>query len=138
MRTGKRHLFRLIAIAFAVVAAAVPAAQAAGQSPDDRALARGTSAAVAPTTISPDDRGYYRGASATLAPKSLSPDDRAFARSVPGIEARTIPAAVTVPPSGFDWGDAVIGGALGLALALLGAGAVLISVRHRRSILKTV
>jgi len=134
MRTGKRHLFLLVTIAFAALAAGVPAAQAAGS--DDRALARGTSAAVAPATISPDDRGSYRGASATLAPKSLGPDDRALARSVPGTEPRTIPAALTSPPSGFDWGDAVIGGALGLAVAL-GAGAVLISVRHRRSVLET-
>ena len=134
MRTGKRHLFLLVAIAFAALAAVVPAAQAAG--PDDRALARGTSAAVSPTTISPDDRGSYRGTSATVAPKTLGPDDRAFARSVPGSEPRTIPAAVTISPSGFDWEDAVIGGALGLAVAL-GAGAVLISVRHRRSVLET-
>lgn len=134
MRTGKRHLFLLVAIAFAALAAVVPAAQAAG--PDDRALARGTSAAVAPTTISPDDRGSYRGTSATLAPRTLGPDDRALARSVPGPEPRTIPAAVTISPSGFDWEDAVIGGALGLAVAL-GAGAVLISVRHRRSVLET-
>jgi len=134
MRTGKRHLFLLVAIAFAALAAVVPAAQAAG--PDDRALARGTSAAVAPATISPDDRGSYRGTSATVAPKTLGPDDRAFARSVPGSEPRTIPAAVTISPSGFDWEDAVIGGALGLAVAL-GAGAVLISVRHRRSVLET-
>ena len=134
MRTGKRHLFLLVAIAFAALAAVVPAAQAAG--PDDRALARGSSAAVAPTTISPDDRGSYRGTSATVAPKTLGPDDRAFARSVPGPEPRTIPAAVTISPSGFDWEDAVIGGALGLAVAL-GAGAVLISVRHRRSVLET-
>ena len=133
MRTGKRHLFLLVAIAFAALAAVVPAAQAAG--PDDRALARGTSAAVSPTTISPDDRGSYRGTSATVAPKTLGPDDRAFARSVPGSEPRTIPAAVTISPSGFDWEDAVIGGALGLAVAL-GAGAVLISVRHRRSVLE--
>ena len=134
MRTGKRHLFLLVAIAFAALAAVVPAAQAAG--PDDRALARGSSAAVSPTTISPDDRGSYRGTSATLAPRTLGPDDRAFARSVPGPEPRTIPAAVTISPSGFDWEDAVIGGALGLAVAL-GAGAVLISVRHRRSVLET-
>jgi hypothetical protein len=134
MRIGKRHLFVLVTIAFATLAAGLPAAQAAG--PDDRALARGTSAAVAPATISPDDRGSYRGASTTLAPKTLGPDDRAFARSAPGIEPRTVPAAVTVSPSGFNWDDAIIGGALGLAVAL-GAGAVLISFRHRRSVLET-
>jgi hypothetical protein len=130
MRTGNRHLFRLIAMAFVALAAAVPAAQAAGSSPDDRAVSRSTSAALAPATISPDDRGYYRGASAT----SVSPDDRAFARSVPGIEPRTIPVMVVTPQGGFDWTDAIVGATLGLGLALLGAGAVLIGVRHRSSL----
>jgi hypothetical protein len=132
MRTGKPHLFRLIAIAFAALAMAVPAAQAAGSSPDDRAGSRSTSAALAPATISPDDRGYYRGASAT---PSVSPDDRGFARSVPGSEPRMIPVTVTASPSGFHWEDAIIGGVFGLAL--LGGGVLLIKVRHRRSVLET-
>lgn len=135
MRTGKQHLFRLIVVAGAALAAAVPTAQAAG--PDDRALYRGSSAALAPAAVTPDDRSYYRGSSGTLAPKTLGPDDRAFARSVTSIEPRTIPAAVAVSPSGVDWNDALIGGTLGFAFALLGAGAFLIAVRHRRSGLRT-
>jgi hypothetical protein len=135
MRTGKHHLFRLIVVAGAVLAAAVPTAQAAG--PDDRALYRGGSAALAPASVTPDDRPYYRGSSGTLAPKSLGPDDRAFARSL-GVEPRTVPAAVAVSSSRFDWEDAFVGGTFGLAFTLLAAGALLIAVRHRRSGLRTV
>lgn len=135
MRTGKHHLFRLIVVAGAVLAAAVPTAQAAG--PDDRALYRGGSAALAPASVTPDDRPYYRGGSATLAPKSLGPDDRAFARSQV-VEPSRVPAAIAVSPSRFDWEDALIGGTFGLVFALLGAGAFLIAVRHRRGGLRTV
>jgi hypothetical protein len=140
MRTGKHHLFRLIVVAGAVLAAAVPTAQAAG--PDDRALYRGGSAALAPASVTPDDRPYYRGSTGTLAAKSvvaaksLGPDDRAFARSR-GVEPRTVPAAIAVSPSRFDWEDALVGGTFGLAMAVLGAGAFLIAVRHRRSGLRT-
>jgi hypothetical protein len=134
MRTGKHHLFRLIVVAGAVLAVAVPTAQAAG--PDDRALYRGGSAALAPASVTPDDRPYYRGSSGTLAPKSLGPDDRAFARSL-GVEPRTVPAAVAVSRSRFDWEDALVGGTFGLAFTLLAAGALLIAVRHRRSGLRT-
>jgi hypothetical protein len=45
----------------------------------------------------------------------------------------TVPASVvvTVDGGGFDWGDAGIGGAAGLALAILAAGAVVL-VRDSR------
>lgn len=49
-------------------------------------------------------------------------------------EASTQQAVVRVqtPPSGFDWGDAGIGAAGGIALAMLGlGGALLISQRPR-------
>jgi hypothetical protein len=137
MRTGKKYLFRLVMVAFAALAAAVPIASAAGGSPDDRGLYRGSGAASSPASVSPDDRASYRGTSGTLAPTSLAPDDRGFARNVGVIEPRTIPVAVATTPSGFDWGDAAIGGTLGLGFALLGAGAILIALRHRRGVLRT-
>jgi hypothetical protein len=137
MRTGKKYLFRFVLVAFAALAAAVPVASAAGGSPDDRGLYRGTSATSSPAGVTPDDRASYRGTSGALAPTSLSPDDRGFARSVGVIEPRTIPVAFTVTPGGFDWGDAAIGGTLGLGFALLGAGAILIGLRHRRGALRT-
>jgi hypothetical protein len=132
MQTRKRHLRRWIALAVAAAAVASPAAQATG--PDDRAAYRGTSPALAPTNQSPDDRALYRGTSPTLALASLGPDDRAFARNVREIDPRTVPVAVVSPPGGFDWSDAAIGGAFGLALALLGAGAILIAHRRRSTL----
>jgi hypothetical protein len=44
---------------------------------------------------------------------------------------------VSVQPRGFAWGDAMIGGSFGLALALLGAGAVAFALHHRRGVLRT-
>ena len=45
---------------------------------------------------------------------------------------QTVPASVVVTvDGGFDWGDAGIGGAAGLALALLGAGTIVL-VRDSR------
>jgi hypothetical protein len=167
MRMSKQHFLRLIVIAFAALATTVPAAQAAGGplAPDDRAGAHGVAATVSPKILAPDDRagargvyhdvaatvspkilapddragarGVYHDVSATVTPKILAPDDRAGARGVLGIEPRTIPAAVAVSPNGFDWGDAVIGGVLSLALTLLSAGVVLIAVRHHRGALET-
>jgi hypothetical protein len=132
MQTRKRHLRRWIALAVAAAAVASPAAQAAG--PDDRAAYRGTSPALAPTSQSPDDRALYRATSSALAPASLGPDDRPFMRNVREIDPRTVPVAVVSPPHGFDWSDAAIGGAFGLALALLGAGAILIAHRRRSTL----
>jgi hypothetical protein len=132
MQTRNRHLRRWIALAVATAALGASAAQATG--PDDRAVYRGTSPALAPTSQSPDDRALYRGTSPALAPASLGPDDRPFARNVREIDPRTVPVAVVSPPRGFDWGDAAIGGAFGLALALLGAGAILIAHRRRSTL----
>jgi hypothetical protein len=131
MRTHKQHRFRWIAVAFAAAALAAPAAWAEGGAPDDRPFARGTSGAQAPASLGPDDRALYRGSSESLAPASLSPDDRSFARSASQIEPASVPVAVVTQSTGFDWGDAAIGSAFGLALALLGAGAILIGHRRR-------
>jgi len=59
----------------------VPAAWAAGVSPDDRGYARSGSAATAAVRLGPDDRRTFRGASTILLPGSSTPDDRLFARS---------------------------------------------------------
>lgn len=108
-----------------------PAAQAAG--PDDRPYYRGMSAASTSGSPSPDDRALYRGGSDRLAPASISPDDRPFARSA--VETQPAPvAAALVRSDGFDWGDAVMGGAFSLALALLGTGAILVAYRRRGSL----
>lgn len=124
-----RHLCRWLAASLIAAAVAVPAAQAGG--PDDRALYRGGDPALTPASQSPDDRSLYRGSSDNWAAADLSPDDRPFSRGAPGIEPGTVRVETIVTPPGFDWGDAAIGGAFGLALSLVVAAAALMAT-HRR------
>jgi hypothetical protein len=128
MHTRNPHLRRWLAAALAAAAVAAPAAQAS--SPDDRAVYRGTSPALAPTSQTPDDRALYRGALEV----SVASDDRPFARNVHEIDPGTPPVAIVTASHGFDWGDAVIGGTFGLAVALLALGAVLVAQRRRHTL----
>jgi hypothetical protein len=136
MRNGKHTLISLVVVALAGLAVAIPAGQASGQSPDSRPYYRGTDPALAPKTTSPDDRAFSRAIPISSTTKIVSPDDRLFTRSTP-TGPKTMPAAVPVQPRGFDWTDALIGGTFGLLLALLGAGAVAITLHHRRGVLRT-
>jgi hypothetical protein len=136
MRTGKHTLIRIIVVCVAGLALGIPTAQASGQSPDSRPYYRGTDPALAPKSPSPDDRAFSRAIPVSSKTIVVSPDDRAFARSAPA-EPRALPAAVSIQPRGFAWGDALIGATLGLVLALLGATAVAIARRHRRGVLRT-
>jgi hypothetical protein len=151
MSPRKRNIPFLIALALTAGALIIPSAQAGG--PDDRPFYRGTSPAAAPgsmsqddrsfnrgtpqsstsVSMSPDDRSYYRGGTADLSvanpSSSITPDDRSFTRHT--VAATSSPVAVSLPSDSFDWPDAVIGGAFGMALALVGLGALLIAQRHR-------
>jgi hypothetical protein len=135
LRRQRRHSAWWIAVFAVAAVAAYTSGQALGASPDDRPVYRGSSKASAPTSVSPDDRTFNRGSSAASAPTSVSPDDRPFARSQGEIAFKSATVRAVAEPGGFDWGDAVIGGAFGLALAL-GTGAILIAHR-RRSTLRT-
>lgn len=161
MRIRKRHILRWIAVAFAATAVAAPTGQAVG--PDDRAFSRqsqvdfwnydprtgekiaDSSPSVAPGDLarlwsgSPADQpaeipylSHGVGVGANDLGSTLHPDSRSFARSVRDIEPRSLPIAV-VQARGFDWGDAVIGGTFGMALALLATGAILIAHRRRNT-----
>jgi len=132
MRNGKHTLISLVIVALAGLAIAIPAAQASGQPQDSRPVYRGLGPAP---TMSPDDRSFDRAIPIASVTKIVSPDDRSFSRSTP--EPRVLPAPVSVEPRGFAWGDALIGGTFGLALALLGAGALAIALHHRRGTLRT-
>lgn len=133
MRNGKHTLISLIVVALTGLAIGIPAAQATGQPQDSRPVYRGLGPAP---TLSPDDRAFDR-AVPIVAPRTIGgPDDRSFARSTPTAPIAP-PAAVTVQPRGFAWGDALIGGSFGLVLALLGAGAVALTRHHRRGVLRT-
>jgi hypothetical protein len=141
MRIRKNHLFRLAIVAGAILAAAVPTAQAAG--PDDRALYRGTGAGAVtgdtPAPFWPHETGVLVGTSETFVDMRADGSyyDPSLGRRVGGaVESTGTGPAVVVSPSRFDWGDALIGVAFGLAFALLGGVAVLIAVRHRRSVFR--
>jgi hypothetical protein len=136
--TGKRTISRRIALAL-LVAVTVPAAQAAthpndrpgplgaapGVSaatpsvrPDDRAgpLGIGSQTASQPSAgLRLDDRPGIRGAgSSEPVTPSLRPDDRPGSLGIGVVEVAPVSSG-----DGFDWGDAGLGLALGLAGALL-------------------
>jgi hypothetical protein len=114
-----------------VLAAALLAPSALAQRPDDRAGARGPGAIAAQQSSStrPDDRPGLRGHDgAAIRSTSVRPDDRAGMHG-PG---EFTPSVVQATSTGFDWGDALIGGlgGVGAALALMG---ILLLVTSRRS-----
>ena len=133
MRNGKHTSISIVVVALAGLAIGIPAAQASGQPQDSRPVYRGLGPAPA---LSPDDRGFNRAIPVSSKTVIVSPDDRSFARSTP-VQPRALTAAVSVQPRGFAWGDALIGGSFGLVLALLGAGAVVLALHHRRGVLRT-
>jgi hypothetical protein len=122
------RLMPTAAIALALAAGATPAAarydyRGAAQSPNVRA-------ATPALDATPATAGYrYRGA-------AESPNVRAGTQPLgPAINHSTPPATVVrVSPTngGFDWADAGIGAAGGLALSMLGLGTVL-AVSQRRT-----
>ena len=134
----------------------VPVAQA--QRPDDRAGPRGPGAfaAQAPTVTHPDNRGGIHGPGAFEGQQAvIRPDDRAGVRGPgaagsPETPTATHPdnradqrgpgavTAVLVEPgsSGFDWGDALIGGLGGAGVALLLTGSAFL-LMNQRSKLRT-
>jgi hypothetical protein len=67
--------------------------------------------------------------------KSLIPADSASTSAGDSANVNAVPAVVRLetPPSGFDWGDAGIGAAGGVALAMLGLGGALVVSQRRPS-----
>jgi hypothetical protein len=61
------------------------------------------------------------------------PDKSMIRVTTPGSAPQAV-VRIQTPPNGFDWGDAGIGAAGGLALAMIGlGGALAVSQRPRRS-----
>jgi hypothetical protein len=67
-------------------------------------------------------------APAAAAAKPIGPDTNSFT-ATPAPATQIV--RVTAPSSGFDWGDAGIGAAGGLALSMLGIGAALTITQRR-------
>jgi hypothetical protein len=143
---------KLIGLVILGAALLVPVAQA--QHPDDRAGLRGPGAFVTEqasinhpdnralrgagsveiqqqqsTAIRPDDRADVRGPGAfgiSGSPAANHPDNREGTRG-PG----STTTVVAVSPTGFDWGDAVIGGIGGAGTALLLTGCLFLLMGQR-------
>jgi hypothetical protein len=108
---------------------------AAANHPDSRAGARGPGAIAAQqtrTVVRPDDRGGPRGPGAYRSPDlsaASHPDNRAEARGPGAFTPTTV--VVQSTSTGFDWGDALIGGLGGVGTALLLTGGLLLLVSQR-------
>jgi hypothetical protein len=98
------------------VAAALVAPTALAQRPDDRAGTIGVGSVTAPAT--------------EVVGVSTRPDDQADPRG-PGAISGGL-TTILVSSDGFDWGDAGVGVAGGLGLALLAGGLLAVAAhRHR-------
>ena len=125
------HRLRSCAAA-ALLGAAVAAPTAHAARPDDRAGIRepGVSAVSSSTSVIARHRALGRLQElGDRESSTLRPDDRAGIRGA----APSSTFSVQTVSAGFHWGDAAIGGAFGLALALLATGAVFVSLRRRSS-----
>ena len=124
-----RSVHRIAATATVAATLCVPATASA----DD--WYKDGSAATASKYVIRDGRAPDRVAPAESAVQTTSGDRRAPDR-VGGIPADNpvvpVTRVVEVPQSGFEWGDAAIGGAATLALILLLAGGAM-TVRPRRN-----
>jgi hypothetical protein len=129
-----------VVLALALAAASAPGASARPVGPDAATAANGqSSTAVRPN---PDQQtGTGATANRTSAAVYSRQDKSIVPSTAPSTTARVAQASAAppvvrlqAPASGFDWGDAGIGAAGGLALSMLGlGGALLISQRPRRT-----
>jgi hypothetical protein len=128
---------RTITTAAVGLALAVPGVAAAQQtdlrSPDARSGMPSPSAQTV-DRVSPDARSGMPAPAAQTVDR-VSPDARSgMPEGTTTTPVITIPRTqvVEVPQTGFEWGDAAIGGVASLAL-LLAAGGLVLTVRPRRS-----
>jgi hypothetical protein len=77
--------------------------------------------------VRPDDRAGLRGVGEVVVPVTR-PDDRAGVRGPGPVPVHSAVAATT---DGFDWVDALVGGAGGVATALLVMGGALLLLTQR-------
>lgn len=100
----------------------------------DPSLGRRVAGAVESNATRPDDRAGVRGRGAYELSRASSaatrPDDRAGVRGPTAFQT----VAVRADPTGFDWGDAFLGGLGGMATALMLTGLLFLVVGRRSKI----
>lgn len=137
---GRKHIHRVAALLTAVAALAFFAGsvQAANSRPAGMTKAEYRALMLRSEALN-RQYGLGSGTYKPAARNAILRNDRAHFRNerVSQTAGRS-PAQAQAPApilvrvdGGFDWGDAVIGGAFGLALALVGTGAILIGHRIR-------
>ena len=140
MTTPTRTLSMAIATASAIAAVAIPVTPAAAEPKNDvpfvTAAATGPSAGEAknqpPFAAAINARDSARATQPTPVERIIAQergrhgDPRIFGPS------ESAPVQIVQVPGGFDWGDAGIGGAAMLALALLAAGGMALRHESRR------
>ena len=107
------------ALILSLTAAGAPAASAAAYSRQDKSIVPATN----PTSATV----YSRQDKSTVPASSPSTP----AASTAKVTAAPPVVRVQAPANGFDWGDAGIGAAGGVALALIGLGGALAVSQHR-------
>jgi hypothetical protein len=131
--TTTHRITTAAALILSVAAAGAPAASARPQGPD-----AATGGNQPPAVANQAPAVYSRQDKSTVPPASPSTSAVGTAPSTSsgGIaKASAAPTVIRVqaPSSGFDWGDAGIGAAGGLALAMLGLGGALAISSQRRA-----
>jgi hypothetical protein len=126
------HRTTTAAVILSLAAAGAPTATATVSATNPAAPADQPPASVYSRPDKSMVSGTTPAATANQAPASVysRPDKSMVPVTTPG----SVPPAVVriqTPPSGFDWGDAGIGAAGGLALAMIGVGGAL-AVSQRR------
>ena len=106
--------------------------QQASQHPDNRSSLRGPGSvdAVQPAiAVRPDDRSGLRGPGAFVSDTGAArhPDNREGTRGLGAVTGVEVPQVST----GFDWGDALIGGLGGVGTALLLTGCLFLLLTLR-------
>ena len=130
--TTTHRITTTAAIIVSLAAAGAPTATAAVSATNPAATAN----QPAPSVYSRPDKSMVSGTTpattANQAPASVydRPDKSMIPVTTPGSAPQAV-VRIQAPPNGFDWGDAGIGAAGGLALAMIGVGGAL-AVSQRR------
>jgi hypothetical protein len=129
MKMWSNRLLKGFASVLAVGAIAAPGALGADlRSPDTQDAAKAGRPATPTDMSSPDTQDAAKAGRPATPTDMSSPDTQDAPKGRQSIQVITVAA-----PSRFDWIDAGIGAASGLGASLIGAGALLVVQRRRRS-----
>jgi hypothetical protein len=135
MKVQRNTLLKAFLAVLVVAAMAAPAAFGSDlRSPDTQDAAKAGLPASIADLRSPDTQDAAKAGQAGSVPDMISPDTQDAAKGRP-FGSPTIEVVTVAGAPSFDWIDAGIGAASGLAAALIAAGVLLLALkRQRRSV----